>query len=188
MSKRSQSFRKKNKFKNNNGFQENSTYINGKKIDDYSEYSILSNMFCSFLGLKKDDLERFLKDSVHDGTLNIFTNNFVIKDRETYEKMMGSLSEAYKAGEEKEHQRHLLEEEAAFKRGVKYGREQRENELNVKNNNQYYDNTFNYNYKKTNKVSEKNLKNSNINYFFNNVDDVFKDFDKMMKNIFERKN
>ena len=55
MSKRSQSFRKKNKFKNNNGFQENSTYINGKKINDYSEYSILSNMFCSFLGLKKDD-------------------------------------------------------------------------------------------------------------------------------------
>lgn len=184
MSKRSQSFRKKNKFKNNDGFQENCTYINGKKVDDYNEYSILSNMFCSFLGLKKDDLERFLKNSIHNNTLDIFTNNFVIKDRATYEKMMSSLSEAYKAGEEKEHQRHFKEEEEAFKRGVKYGREQRENELNVKNG-QHKDNFFNYTYTKTGK---KDLKNSNINYFFNNIDDVFKDFDKVMKNIFERKN
>lgn len=163
MSKRSKSFRKKNKFKNNNGFQENYNYTNVRNADDYSEYSILSNMFCSFLGLKKDDLERFLKDSVHDGTLNIFTNNFVIKDRPTYEKMMGSLSEAFKAGEEKEHKRHIKEEEAAFKNGIKYGREQRENELNAKNK---------YNYK----ISDEELINQNRKYYFNNIEYILKNF------------
>lgn len=151
MSNRSQAFKKKIKFQSMNGFQNKNTYINEKGTNDYSEYSILSNMFCSFLGLKKDDLERFLKDSVHDGTLNIFTNNFVIKDRKTYEKMMSSLSKAFKEGENKEYKRHLKEEDEAFKKGVKYGREQRENEMK---------NTFK-------NVSKNDLNNTEINKFYN---------------------
>lgn len=185
MSKRSQAFRKKMKFHNENNIQNNSCYINGKKLDDQTEYGILANIFCSFLGLKKEDLLNFFKNPSYDN-INIFTNCCVIKDRQTYEKMMGSLSEAFKAGEEKEHKRHIKEEETAFKNGVKYGREQRENELNVQNKNQY---NFNY------KVSGKNLKNTDGNYYFNNVgylfkdfNSVMKDFDNVMKDIFKRKN
>ena len=160
MSKRSQAFKKKFKFlkfQNNNSFQKNSIYINRKKVDDNTEYSILSNMFCNFLGLKKCDMEAILKSSLYDKPLSIFTDNFVIKDRITYEKMMSSLSKAFKEGENKEHERHLKEEDEAFKRGVKYGREQRENEMKNASKNDLKDNFI---------IEKRRMTNTEINKLY----------------------
>ena len=161
MSNRSKSFRKKYNNKNDSVFKK-------FKIDEQTEYSILANIFCSFLGLKKTDLLNFLKNPSYDN-INIFTDSCVIKDKSTYIKMMGSLSEAFKAGEEKEHNRHINEESAAFKKGVKYGREQRENELNAQNKNQC---NYTYNYK----ISDEELINQNRKYYFNNIEHILKKF------------
>ena len=165
MSTRSMNF-KKNKFHvhNFNNLKSNKIYINNHKIDDYEEYSIIANIFCSILGLSKEDMKNFIKNDYTHKFDVLYTKNYVIKNKEKYERMMNSLSESFKAGEQKEHQRHLKEEDEAFKRGIKYGREQIQNE--IKNNS----------YKEKEQVKHFETKKDE-----SNIDKIYTDIDKTIQ-------
>lgn len=150
MSNRSKSFRKKinnSKFKIKDTLKSNRIYQKDEKNNSFKElkfneierYSFLANLVCKILEFSEEDLKNIIKYEDLDKIDVIWLKNFVIKKKDKYQKMLSSLSEAFKAGEDKEHERHLKEEDEAFKRGVKYGREQRENEIKkVKLNKHYF--------------------------------------------------
>ena len=75
------------------------------------------------LGMSIDELEEFVNNSISK------PGSYVLLEKEQYDKMMSSLSASFKAGEDKERDRHIKDEDAAFERGKKYGAEQKENEL-----------------------------------------------------------
>lgn len=147
MSKRSTSFRKKNHgsnlqikdtLKSNKIYKKNNNSYKELSFNEVERYSFLANLVCKILGFSEEDLKNIIKYEDLDKIDVIWLKNFVIKKKDKYQKMLSSLSEAYKAGEDKEHERHLKEEGEAFKRGVKYGREQRENEIKNSKLNRYY--------------------------------------------------
>ena len=91
-------------------------------INEYKfaiKYAIASSLDISI-----EDLEDLIE--------NKDSSEYMLIKRDQYNKMMGSLSAAFKEGENKENERHLKEEDEAFKRGVKYGEEKKENEIRVK--------------------------------------------------------
>lgn len=151
MSKRSQAFRKNinnSKFKIKDTLKSNKIYKKDVRNNSFKElsfneaerYNFLANLVCKILGFSEEDLKNIIKYEDLNKIDVIWLKNFVIKKKDKYQKMLSSLSEAFKAGEDKEHERHLKEEDEAFKRGVKYGREQRENEMKNASKNDLKDN------------------------------------------------
>ena len=66
------------------------------------------------LGMSIDELEEFVNNSISK------PGSYVLIEKEQYDKMMSSLSASFKAGEDKERDRHMKDEDAAFERGKKY--------------------------------------------------------------------
>jgi len=128
MSNRSQNFKNKNKF--NKNLKKESTInpnlknynITGCNVSKnfINEYSVLANIVCSIIGLKKEDLSSFINNEYKGIHNSLIKDKYVILEKDAYEKMQKSLSEAFKAGENNEYEKHLKEVKEAFKNGVKY--------------------------------------------------------------------
>ena len=156
-------------------FKESS--FSSKKIENANErYITLANMFCEKLGLSENDLRNFIISNEIPDNLK----KYKIITAENFSRMQTSLNEAFKAGEEKEYNRHLSDEDKAFERGVKYG------EGKERNKNKKILNDEKNILKASDKLFEKTNKNfNNINKNFSSYEPLFKEFDKMMTEFFK---
>ena len=187
MSERSQNFRKNNKNMKIKSealdrdsfyydFFENNNEKNSNKSVNNDEYKIISKIFCMALDLDINDMELFLSS----GILPKF-KNYELIEKDAFKEMQESLNKAFKAGEDKEHERHFKEEEEAFKRGVEYGRKQYKNELRNKII-ENFTNEFGF-------LKDDNKNKKYINNFIESVDfdQEFKTFEQLLNNFLNTK-
>ena len=92
-----------------------------------SNYVHFAYLFCKKLGISEDDMVNFISFSKLPDNLK----NYKIITSSAFSKMQTALNEAYKAGEDKEHERHIKEEDNSFKKGVKYGEEKERNKNKI---------------------------------------------------------